>query len=668
MGSAFEQAKHLVSQKKYKKALLVLRKLNQKQMLFESIELESVCLFHEKNYQLAFIKMEQALLVANASNQKLSILNNLGAVCEKLNCPEKAIEFLKQILEIDNSLNTALQRLSLIKSAFSVSDYETVEKYGPLLINVQEYSLVSLIILSQTAINQDNFESALKYLSRIVAEIRIEDATKIEQKDIIFVLNGLHTIEAYSKEKQLLEFLSPKFHHEVWFKEVQQRFETSNNSMLHNTNKHQNDTIKQQINITSKKPFADGDVVGDNPKTVLIIKKLKSLLESMGANFHRNMSIIEKDDNLSVSCNCQTNQNEKFMDVPIKCMPLINDYRFSLDYDDKLQVQFKKNMLNPSAKQVMMLLVNMFNATNKLVDWKNNYPLFALAGFEDIIKKLLQARSNHKSFLEYYFPNVEKISNDAIISSFISARVFSFTQTSLRKAGIKSQNLIEDGFIPIIELANHKMGAPGFQCDNNSSSLKVYTEQGDHQREIFVQYNLDDPLITLLTYGFVDQSASWIYTVPVILRTQMGINIEVHNNMNMIAPSEVPDHLRGLASYLPARTKRTGNIVSVSKLIIPSMGYYHTLKAVLSYLIKKIDTEGNYIDPRTLNYQVELLEKQLLELNKQYWNELLDLINNQNKGHKPINPVVSKQLIELCHFSLNHIDKYISQSGYLVKK
>jgi hypothetical protein len=53
-----EQAKQLVSQKKYKKALVLVKKLNQQvnTLSFASLELESGCLFYLKRYKLSSLR------------------------------------------------------------------------------------------------------------------------------------------------------------------------------------------------------------------------------------------------------------------------------------------------------------------------------------------------------------------------------------------------------------------------------------------------------------------------------------------------------------------------------------------------------------------------------------------------------------------------------------
>jgi hypothetical protein len=86
----------------------------------------------------------------------------------------------------------------------------------------------------------------------------------------------------------------------------------------------------------------------------------------MGAVFHLDMRIIEKNGDVSVHCACETIAKEKFMQIPLHCMPLLNDYRYSLDDSGDLHAIPKKNLINPRENVIMPLLIAFFNAPDKL--------------------------------------------------------------------------------------------------------------------------------------------------------------------------------------------------------------------------------------------------------------------------------------------------------------
>jgi tetratricopeptide (TPR) repeat protein len=675
MSTHFEQAKLLLSQSKFKKALQIVKKINQKTSLvnFESLELEGICLFNERNYQLALIKMKQCLKYAGTSSQRLSALRNLAIVTDKLQMVDEAINYLKQALEIDSSLNTVSLRSMLVNLAFSVEDYLTVEHYGTLLTSVSEYSIATLLQLAQSAINTSQNDKAIIYLSKVVAEIKLEGRLAVSQQQIVGVCNGFHVIEAFEKETDLLCFLEAKYKHEKWFAEVQERLFLIKNGKKNNTeeaasvgstNKKRYDNSFQSSTSANNK--FDG-VSGSSVEVVRALEKLKREMESMGAFFHHKMSIVELQDDIKVCFMDETLIEDILMNVPIKCMPLMKDYKFTLDEYGKLVVSAKKHMLNPYAKHIMLLLVSLYNVCDKINKWKLSFPLFALAGHEQLFDKLIQARSDISNYEGYKAGSFECITDNIVIRSFFGSRVMGFTENSLRKIGAKTKNMYEFGFIPLVDLINHQMGARPFAIDLKENSLKTFTGIGQSGREVFVQYNLDDPVITFLTYGFVDKQTNWIYSVPVRLRTKLGLNITINNYVNSIEIEKVPNHLLGIADYLPASISRTGKDISVSKLIIPSNNEGTVMRAVLSYILTSIDLEGVYTSAKNLEIELENLQMQLVDLNVEYWANLKQMTQFTSQSDNAPPTFVTEQLIELSDFCLSHIRNYYSNTGQLLK-
>lgn len=654
MSTKLEKAKQLIAQKKYKKALELLRKVPLES--FESLELQIQCLFNQKQYKLAKIRLEKAKTFANTPQQKLNILNNLASVSQRLGQAGDGIGYLKQILDMDGTLNTANQRMSLVKLAYIEKDFKTVEKYGPLLINTQEHSMAALLALSQTAIKTKNTKDAIKYLDRIVAEIRTKNVKDFNPRDILYVLDSYHELAEHNKEKVCLDYLEEEFKYEAWFINAKNR----------SVEKKSENVIKDFKTITPKMSAKAG-ITGENEKTVRFIKNLKASLEDMGSKFHPNLTITESQGEIAVLCNKLTTKNEIFMDVPLECIPLRADYRFSLDDSGKLTCLAKKNMMNPKSRHIMNIMVEMFNAADKLSRWKASYPLFSLAGFKAIFDKLLLARTNAGGYSIYYFSNKKQIPDEDVINSFFSSRVFSFLQNDLHAAKIKTKNEIERGFIPLIDLTNHSMQAEPFHSDSNSNSLKTYLQPGEAGREVFVRYNLDDPLVTFLSYGFIDQSANWVYTIPLSISTPSGLTLDIKNDLAMVQPDTLPTHMKGLANYFPAQCNRQGNIVTISKLVIPGKEHAGSLKTILAYILKQIDFDGRYTNETKLNQEIDSIENQILSLNRTYWQELRELLDVQMSGKKPLPEPAGPLLKELCEFYIEHIRQYTNYGGVMIK-
>jgi tetratricopeptide (TPR) repeat protein len=671
MNTKIEHAKLLVSQKKFKKALQLIKKVNQKPsaVSFDTVELEAICLFRENSNKQAYLKMQQALHLAATDTQKISALSNLAAVCENLYKIEEAILFLKQSLALDGSLRTAGKRYSLVRMANSIKDNNTLQEYAPLLCKVTEFAVDTMMMLSQVAIETGKFDEAQQYLSRIVVEIRTEGRKEVKQSTVVAVLNGFHTIKAFKREQELLNFLESKFRYESWFDRTQNRLALiEKDREIAESSKKVTAILRTEESaslLVHKTPVSD--VSSETPKLAHVIKRLKVALESHGASFHPDLTIVEDQGELTVNVTSLSEKNETLIAVPLKCIPLVNDYRFSIDTHNMLAMKAKKNMRNPDARVIMELLVALYNACNKIEKWKHSFPLFLLAGFDSIFNKLVQTQSSAVMYQGYYAPSFDEISDAILIKSFLGSRVLNFDSTDLLKIGIKAKNKLEAGFLPIVDLINHRMGANTFVVDSSISCLRAFTGIGDAGREVFAQYNLDDPLITLLCYGFVDTSAKWIYTLPVTLKTESGLLIKVNNDVTEVMRENVPKHLLGLADFFPAEVNRIGILVTVSKLVIPGTEYSDSLRSILSHILKNVDYEGIYNDPDKLFVEIRFIERQIIAQNEKYWFELKGLVLAQQQSDRPLPTAVIGQLTKLYEFYINHINNYIAHTGHLFK-
>jgi hypothetical protein len=549
--------------------------------------------------------------------------------------------------------------MSLIHCAFSLGKFQIVEEYGPSLININEYSLNALLLLSQSAISSKDQSKALFYLSRIVAEMHTDGGLELSQPILIQVLNGFYGIQAYSKAKALLDSISTQYKDESWFKEISKKLQQP--TKLETSNTAQDSSAAgnlSSISSLSTKATSEVLIVGNTQATVVIITKLKKALQDMGATFSPNMQIVEQDGEVSVNALQSSESFEALMEVPIKCMPLVKDYKYQLDNAGKLIVTANKRMNNPGAKHIMQLLVQMYNACDKLTSWKESYPLYAIRQSEKILTSLVQIRKG-PTFDVGHSPQNDK----KLIDSFIGSRIFSFDEATLRASGVKVKAPSMSTFIPLIDLANHNMQAPGFDTDRKRQSLKLHAQPGPAQREIFVRYNLDDPLVTLITYGFVDTAASWVYSVPLHLYTSQGKTIMVSNHLRAIAESDLPDTLANLRHYVPSHLSRNGNIIKVSKLIIPGQSHQHALAEILGYILTKTDIENFYTHPKLLAQEVAILEKQIVEVNNRYWHDLSNLVKQTINDEPSFSTMAGQQLTLLCEFYLTHLQMYTSQKA-----
>ena len=196
--------------------------------------------------------------------------------------------------------------------------------------------------------------------------------------------------------------------------------------------------------------------------------------------------------------------------------------------------------------------------------------------------------------------------------------------------------------------------------------MKTLTKPGKKGREVFVQYNLDDPLVTFLSYGFVDQSAPFIYSVPVKLTTLSGLEIFVSSSTRAPAiQKSLPEGLKSMANYIPKQYVRRDLQVMTNMLIIPRPEKEHLLSAAISYTLTRFDPEGIYTDADRLKLEVANLRKQLLDKNVEFWQNLRGFVDEFTTKNK-VKEDVKSQLLQLCEVNDLHLANFVSRTGHLL--
>ena len=664
-----DKALQLAEKGKYKRALSLVRKQNQKQsqITFQSLELEAVCLFHEKNYKLALIKAKESFKLAATQEHKLNALQNIAILYEKLDETDKVLSTLEEFVELDTDSEYIENKTKLVEIADKQGLYDLVNKYAPDLVKYEEYTFTSLIALIRSAQARDDDQKALQYLNKLDIEIRAAEGVRKNQtthlriEDMGFALFAYADLKQFKLAEKLLAFLEDKYSNTPWLIEAKTKIA----SMAKKKSK--KEVSKAEVIPSSESIESNQTVIGDDVNVVNIIEKLIKQLTKKGATFHPAMQIRINKGNISVYASRKIEEIGKLMRVPLNCMPIISDYRFSLNEDSKLKAELKKAPVNPGAAEILHTCIEMFNATNKLAMWKQSYPIFQLAGYPNLANALLSAKSHSSKYAKLYNDSTDDISENAIINSFLGSRVFSFRKHHLRKQGIKIKREREEGIIPLIELINHKMGAPAYEINEEGPLLEVPTRSASTNEELFVQYNLDDPVVTFLQYGFVDTYAPWLYSVPLKIESLTGLVLEVNNLIGSKSITDLDVRLHHLAQYIPEQYARVGNVIHLGSLIITHEQDAGQLPEVLRYILTSHDLEGHYLDEDLLLRDIQHIQRQVIDLNINFWNGIKSKLEEAIQKDKLNNAILIDNIELLYKTCLSYCLKFRESNVTLLK-
>jgi len=632
-----QQAVQLLNSNKNRRALAILKKLNSKvkNQTFQSLQMEGVALARDKKYIQAELSFYKALERAVTFDENCETLLNLKGTSYSLGNKKQAMEHLKKILTLKPGHNTAKIRLEYCKLCYAENEFEKIISETPHLFGLNEYAPVALLLSIEANAKLGKKENIPFLFNKLLADLNKLNGPQVEQ-----LLTTLDKLTDTKRLALVINSLGEKFSHEKWF----QKFINSSTGT---------DSVNMKSRTQSQLP--NKRIVGSNKETTKTIKSLIDQLEGMGAKFHEKLHFVEKENNLSIHLS-PIGMEEIVLSVPIKCMPLINDYDLSI-VNKQLHANPIKDARNPDAFPIMKTMVDLYNQTNKIADWSDSYPLLALKNHPDFVQLLLINSTFSKKIQKYKRLYDTKQWTELCLLSYIGSRNFSYPKALLASARIKTKNEQEDGLLAIIDFLNHKFEASGYFANNKSAQIEIKSNNTTSTEEVFVRYNLFDPLLTYLLYGFVDLNSPILYSGIVTLTTLTGNKISIFGGSGK-ASKETMKGAQHLEMYMPNKTKREGNTINVSHLTIPNAESKDTLPQVISKVLQDHDFEGYYTDINQLNKEVNQLELQLISKNLAYWESLNVELKKVTKSKESIAEITTTNITNLCGFAIKHLNNY----------
>lgn len=416
-------------------------------------------------------------------------------------------------------------------------------------------------------------------------------------------------------------------------------------------------------NLANIKNVRCGDVgdsiFSDNEKSLIIVKQLIEVMESMGATFHKDIRFICEGGNLSIQSSSIKGCIECQISVPLVCMPLLSDYSLSVINDKTVQAEPKTKMLNKAAAPIMQLLIELYNVNNKVESWKNSFAFLALPHYKSIFDTLLKFRPSDGKIAKYkgYFDNKQWAM--LLLDSFFGAREFTYQQSSISESGIHFTNNSEKGLLGIIDFLNHKVGPSGYQINKKDACMNIVTEPDKESKELFVQYGVYDPIQTFLIYGFADQSSPFLYSGKMDIPMLSGNTFSILSMSGKLSRTQsLPNDLLFLKAYLPAGIKKQGKQFIVSDIIIPRDATQDYLKKVLEVILTDCDDNNYYQDKTLMAKEVAYIETEIVRRNRIFW-ETFERENLQTLlQDKNLSELIKFNISSLSSICLSHLSNY----------
>lgn len=369
---------------------------------------------------------------------------------------------------------------------------------------------------------------------------------------------------------------------------------------------------------------------------------LTQRLAAAGAWFNEDLEIRAGAGDLAMRSQRRYTDRRSVLRVPLAAMPFKEDFHWTLE-GDRLRAEPVGPDTDPLHREMMDLMLEVYNQAGKMAQWRQVCPWTALEDHPALLDRLLAAKAAASKVQRFQEWRAGGRRQTLMVESFLGARIFRLTAEHLRYVGREEG----DGaavLMPIIDYFNHRLQAEGFQVQPAPApiSMRVFSRPDPQTGELFVRYNLYDPLDTYLFYGFVDTECPWLASVPLTLDTAGG-RLEVLNTGGAFKGT-LPQAMRDLRPFMPAVIRQEADHLQLTKLILPGERAPRALQRVLAGLLTTLGVPRDGVPQ-----EVARLEAEVLERNEAYWEDLAGQARVLTQGHP---------LQTLCRHARDHLAAY----------
>ena len=381
----------------------------------------------------------------------------------------------------------------------------------------------------------------------------------------------------------------------------------------------------------------------DDPETKDVLARINKIISKHGGTLNPGMEIISSGGYLSIHSKLDRENHEPLIYVSPDCLPIFDDFEFSLDGDLIRGKPVVQNSPSRTHIKTMDLMIELYNLTGKIKEHRDSIPAMALMNSPSLLDHLYkggQYRPENGNF---------QGTDQEIVKSFMDSRVSDFLEDGKIKGVV----------MPIIDLFNHHHGAYYYNKKNdaNYSGISVFNSKPlKGSDECFVRYNHDcDALGLFIIYGFVDTTTSIVRSVPISFELGSAGCIRINRVATPVIPAEnLPPGARDLNLYFPRINHINKSTLEISSQIIPPETGQDSLRRILAILIRILAPN---IPDAELNKIIINAENSILKVNTGYYSKLKELTNNAlNTGE--ITPRFAESLTLLADTQLSKLDDY----------
>jgi hypothetical protein len=387
-------------------------------------------------------------------------------------------------------------------------------------------------------------------------------------------------------------------------------------------------------------------IVSDDRDIERSLKKNVMLAESAGTVLNEGLVIKCLEGALSVEAPA-VNVGEILIRLPLECLLPVELFQLSVA-GDEIVIRSHEAALSDQCVGLMEALLELYNLAGKLARHRRNSPWTLAASHPELLPHIAQRLPADLSLMFDKFRNSADV-DELMVESFLHSRTFNYRENEkLPPFPV---------LMPIIDFLNHHLQGSPVQLEENPENDGFLTVAksvpvagaGD---ECFAFYGLNDRFDTWMSYGFIDDTAPFVRSVPMQIELpQLGM-LKLANFIKIRARDGLPQRVRDLHLFIPELLTKIGNCMEVTSLLIPPPQIPEALRRALAFLIDEMAPAH----PRQREL-VKYAEAQIVAANRTYYANLLAVLQSltlRNPGQTPIR----ENFIRMCELQLARIQDY----------
>jgi hypothetical protein len=216
--------------------------------------------------------------------------------------------------------------------------------------------------------------------------------------------------------------------------------------------------------------------------------------------------------------------------------------------------------------------------------------------------------------------------------------------------------------MPIIDFMNHHLQGSPVQLEDGAENDGFLTVAKSAPipgagNQCFAFYGLNDRFDTWMAYGFIDDMAPFVRSIPMQIELPQLGALKLGNFVKVRAREDLPTQVRDLHLFIPEILTRRGNQVEVTSLLIPPSQIPGALRRTLSFLIDEMSPAN----PRQREL-VMYAEAQIISANQTYYANLLAVLRSLKLRDLQQGPILAN-FVRMCEQQSARIQDYSRYAG-----